>query len=81
METNSLTKEDLLRMAIERHKHAAEVHPKFKPDCDVITEALEKQIPKRLKDRYFGICMCGKLVETFSGDYCSHCGQAIDWSE
>lgn len=49
-------------------------------------EALEKQIPKRVRrDKYgLGLCPnCGQLgvydVEANELDYCSDCGQAIDW--
>ena len=45
-------------------------------------EALEKQIPKKLKDDgwlYCPICGWDVLMDKF--DYCPDCGQALDWSE
>jgi formate dehydrogenase maturation protein FdhE len=45
-------------------------------------KALEKQIPKKVKNKQcdYGICpVCGHSF--FGGmEYCSKCGQALDWS-
>ena len=56
-----------------------------------IVEALEKQIPKKPEheDGVWSICpACGGSVPNdieeavnHETDYCSHCGQALDWSE
>jgi hypothetical protein len=56
-------------------------------------EALEKQIPKEPFEKevisasmsgykHKGICpKCSLTVSQFAGNYCQHCGQALDWSE
>ena len=46
-----------------------------------VKEAVEKQIPK--KPEWFEVipfCKCGAELDYFA-DYCSECGQAIDWKE
>ena len=44
--------------------------------------ALEKQIPKKLKDDGWLYCpICGRDVLLDRFDYCPDCGQALDWSE
>ena len=44
-------------------------------------KALEKQIPKKLKDNGWLYCpFCGRDVLMDKFDYCTHCGQALDWS-
>ena len=70
---------------------------KFHGECSVFGEALttainalEKQIPKKLKDytqpQYGCIPVCGVcngIMDLMQGDlnYCPNCGQAIDWSD
>lgn len=45
-------------------------------------EALEKQIPKKLKDDGWLYCpICGRDVLLDRFDYCPDCGQALDWSD
>ena len=57
-------------------------------------EALEKQLPKKVKTRteyrdlndklicYDGFCPnCGKEVNSYRNKSCSHCTQMLDWSE
>ena len=45
-------------------------------------EALEKQIPKKLKDDGWLYCpICGRDVLMDKFDYCPDCGQALDWSD
>lgn len=57
-------------------------------------EALEKQLPKKVKMRteyrdlndklicYDGFCPnCGKEVNSYRNKSCSHCTQMLDWSE
>lgn len=44
--------------------------------------ALEKQIPKKLKDDGWLYCpICGRDVLMDRFDYCPNCGQALDWSD
>ena len=60
-------------------------------ECEVILNALEKQIPKKpiFKDndgiRYTDSYRCPTCGGAFSGtgiaNYCYHCGQVIDWSD
>ena len=45
-------------------------------------EALDKQIPKKLKDDGWLYCpICGRDVLLDRFDYCPDCGQALDWSD
>ena len=45
-------------------------------------EALEKQIPKKLKDDGWLYCpICGRDVLLDRFNYCPDCGQDLDWSE
>ena len=75
--------------AIQRIKQHNEIHSKKERFAIYITEALnmavetlEKQIPKkphRRKDTTYTFCPCcdsGNLMN----DYCTDCGQKIDWS-
>lgn len=60
---------------------------------EVIHKALEKQIPKKPIEKevigasmtgykYRGQCpKCSSTVSQYTGNYCNHCGQALDWSE
>lgn len=49
---------------------------------NMAVEALEKQIPKKLKDDGWLYCpTCGRDVLMDRFDYCPDCGQALDWSE
>ena len=48
----------------------------------VALNALEKQIPKKLKDNGWLYCpICGRDVLMDRFDYCPDCGQALDWSD
>ena len=63
-----------------------ESEPCIKHDCyqrvKFIKEAVEQQIPK--KPKWVEVtpycCRCGMKLDYFD-DFCSECGQAIDWSE
>lgn len=61
---------------------------------EIAIEALEKQLPKKVKMRteyrdlndklicYDGFCPnCGKEVNSYRNKSCSHCTQMLDWSE
>lgn len=58
------------------------------PPLKVAISALEKQIPKKpkiLKVHYisnykYGECQCGEHIMD-DDNYCSNCGQKIDWGE
>lgn len=45
----------------------------------VIKSALEKQIPKKCK-KFKDACSCGYGVFPHM-NFCSHCGQALDWGD
>lgn len=55
-------------------------------EIDVAIEALEKQIPKKpimVKDKaetYYICSECEMEVDRFDDNYCSDCGQKLDWS-
>lgn len=61
---------------------------------EIAIEALEEQLPKKVKMRteyrdlndklicYDGFCPnCGKEVNSYRNKSCSHCTQMLDWSE
>lgn len=52
----------------------------FKDDS-MINEALKKQMPMKPKDEGWLYCpVCGKDVCVEQPEYCSDCGQKLDWS-
>ena len=53
---------------------------------DRILEALEKQIPKKVKNmEKYPNCLCGQCPicsrKLLKFSYCTFCGQALDWGE
>ena len=78
--------------AIEWQKSFKKTYKSFPKDvddaCDMAINALEKQIPKKPKDRYktryiwdsayCPICNCGI---TARWSYCQCCGQKLDFGE
>jgi hypothetical protein len=54
---------------------------------EITVEALEKQIPKKVKmtnDLYpMGICPCceNEFIPHTGFEHCHYCGQALDWSD
>ena len=76
--------EDALReMLYQVYRNTDDFEMRISKDCyKLIREALEKQIPKKLKDNGWLYCpFCGRDVLMDKFDYCSHCGQALDWSD
>ena len=64
----------------------AEVEWNYPLDYSIAFEtaikALEKQIPKKLKDDGWLYCpICGRDVLMDRFNYCPDCGQALDWSD
>ena len=55
-------------------------------EIDVAIEALEKQIPKKpimrkdVAETYYICPECEWGVDKFDDNYCSDCGQKLDWS-
>ncbi|WP_373241546.1 hypothetical protein [Mediterraneibacter gnavus] len=62
--------------------------------CKTAIEALEKQLPKKVKMRTEyrdlndelicckGFCpSCGNVVDSYRNKSCNHCTQMLDWSE
>lgn len=61
----------------------------------IAREALEKQVPKKVKQQQWmdTVCGCGRVFSKHHGDgyysipyenqtkYCPECGQALDWEE
>ena len=76
--------EDALREILHRvYRNTDDFEMRISKDCyKLIIEALEKQIPKKLKDDGWLYCpICGRDVLMDRFDYCPDCGQALDWSE
>lgn len=75
---------DALREVLNRvYRNTDDFEMHISKDCyKLIIEALEKQIPKKLKDDGWLYCpICGRDVLMDRFDYCPDCGQALDWSE
>lgn len=76
--------EILERLKIATATSNVDGHKITQPLCMAI-EALEKQIPKKPRERHpfksFGSCgACGINISTRTDkNYCGNCGQAIDW--
>ena len=76
--------------AIKWQKSFKETYKGFPKDidaaCDMAINALEKQIPKKPKERdCIGfntlVCPVCKGALYLYEPYCDNCGQAIDWSD
>ena len=76
--------EDALREMLHQvYRNTDDFEMRISKDCyKLIREALEKQIPKKLKGDGWLYCpICGRDVLMDRFDYCPHCGQALDWSD
>lgn len=76
--------EDALReMLYQVYRNTDDFEMRISKDCyKLIREALERQIPKKLKGDGWLYCpICGRDVPMDRFDYCPHCGQALDWSD
>ena len=76
--------EDALReMLYQVYRNTDDFEMRISKDCyKLIREALEKQIPKKLKDDGWLYCpICGRDVLMDRFNYCPDCGQALDWSD
>ena len=76
--------EDALReMLYQVYRNTDDFEMRISKDCyKLVGEALEKQIPKKIKDDGWLYCpICGRDVLMDKFDYCPDCGQALDWSE
>lgn len=75
---------DALREVLHQvYRNTDDFKMSISKDCyKLIIEALEKQIPKKLKDDGWLYCpICGRDVLMDRFDYCPDCGQALDWSD
>ena len=75
---------DALREVLHQvYRNTDDFEMRISKDCyKLIIEALEKQIPKKLKDDGWLYCpICGRNVLMDRFDYCPDCGQALDWSD
>ena len=70
--------------------HPKDLSSKYKNGLRMAIQALEKQIPKKLKEhtqsQYGCIPVCGVcngIMDLMQGDlnYCPNCGQKLDWSD
>lgn len=76
--------EEALREVLHQvYRNTDDFEMRISKDCyKLIIEALEKQIPKKLKDDGWLYCpICGRDVLLDRFDYCPDCGQALDWSD
>ena len=75
---------DALREVLHQvYRNTDDFEMRISKDCyKLIIEALEKQIPKKLKDDCLLYCpTCGRDVLMDRFDCCPDCGQALDWSD
>ena len=75
---------DALREVLHQvYRNTDDFEMRISKDCyKLIIEALEKQIPKKLKDDGWLYCpICGRDVLMDRFNYCPDCGQALDWSD
>ena len=75
---------DALREILHQvYRNTDDFEMRISKDCyKLIIEALEKQIPKKLKDDGWLYCpICGRDVLMDRFNYCPDCGQALDWRE
>ena len=75
---------DALREVLHQvYRNTDDFEMRISKDCyKLVREALEKQIPKKLKDDGWLYCpICGRDVLMDRFDYCPDCGQALDWSD
>ena len=75
---------DALREVLHQvYRNTDDFEMRISKDCyKLIREALEKQIPKKLKDDGWLYCpICGRDVLMDRFNYCPDCGQALDWSD
>ena len=81
---------DRLKHAISSIKtYMSYPNGKLCPTAEIAIEALEKQIPKKpLYTNKGTVTRCPvceaihlRCISSVEVDYCSRCGQAIDWSE
>ena len=72
----------------------AKAHFNYGINCDIFSEpvrsyakmaviALEKQIPKKVEEYLTSSFCCPACTSVLSrySQYCSNCGQALDWSD
>ena len=75
---------DALREVLHQvYRNTDDFEMRISKDCyKLIREALEKQIPKKIKDDGWLYCpICGRDILMDRFDYCPDCGQALDWSD
>lgn len=75
----------------KRRKEQTELNDRVQQAEDLAIKALEKQIPKKPKNEYtdnlditteIPVCpVCGDQSIYETDEYCSDCGQRLDWSE
>jgi transposase len=78
-----ITQKDRIEAAIRHIQTASDVDPWA---MDLVVEALEKQIPKkvRITTSTKRCSVCGRQLSGIGNihperNYCQRCGQAIDW--
>lgn len=65
--------------ALEKLRKIDQTENTWDENCEVLQELVEKSTPHKLLKN--GLCKCGARVLVSFQDYCTQCGQAIDWSE
>ncbi len=89
----ALTQLNSLMKDRESHVHRDDFDDMFLQDIEALKvgiSALEKQVPKKVLNLmlnadgkttkvFKGICPCCQCIVT--NEYCSRCGQALDWSD
>lgn len=65
--------------ALKKLRKIEQTENTWDENCEVLQKLVEKATPHKLLKN--GLCKCGARVIVSFQDYCTQCGQAIDWSE
>ena len=65
--------------ALKKFRKIEQTENTWDENCEVLQELVDKAIPHKLLKN--GLCKCGARVIVSFQNYCTQCGQALDWSE
>lgn len=65
--------------ALKKLRKIEQTENTWDENCEVLQKLVEKATPHKLLKN--GLCKCGARVIVSFQDYCTQCGQALDWRE